>query len=391
MAKGSTKWKRVKLGEIVERHVERVRDVAAYSRFVGVDDLDTEDLRLRRHGVIGIDEVPPTFRFVFREGMVLVPTRRPRLRKCAVAPFDGLTGEKLLVLKPIARSDLHPAFVPHLLASPAVQNWNIGKEIGSVTPHFRWVDMAEFEFALPPVEEQRRIAAVLREVRTVIECATTLRDAASTNRRAWLRSSVEGLLRAAPRIVLLGELLDGSPDSGCSAPERDKPTGYWVLGLSSLTDSGYVASEYKAVDRTAAMLSARLFDGDLLITRSNTRERVGFVGRFVDDGREVSFPDTMMRLRASKNRVTPEWLELLLQSPPIRGAIQSMAAGTSASMKKINRRNLLTVRVPDISSTEQQRQVDAFTKLRDAEKTAASRVAKACELRRALIAEALQA
>ncbi|WP_437327892.1 restriction endonuclease subunit S [Sorangium sp. So ce381] len=184
MARTRAGWKRVKLGEIVERHVERAGDVAGYSKFVGVDHLDTQDLRLHRHGVIGVDEIPPTFRFVFRQGMVLVPTRRPRLRKCAVAPFDGLTGEKILVLKPTARSDLHPGFIEHLLASSPVQNWNIAKEVGSVTPHFRWTDMAEFEFILPPLEEQRRLAAVLQraadvacEFRNAADIGTKTRDA----------------------------------------------------------------------------------------------------------------------------------------------------------------------------------------------------------------------
>lgn len=176
MAKAAAKWKRVKLGDIVERHVQRVRETVGYSRFVGVDDLDTEDLRLRRHGVIGVDEIPPTFRFAFHEGMVLVPTRRPRLRKCAVAPFDGLTGEKILVLKPLARGDLHPEFVQHLLASSAVQNWNIGKEIGSVTPHFRWADMAEFEFELPPMDIQVHAA---RSFDALLRVDDSLRDAAS--------------------------------------------------------------------------------------------------------------------------------------------------------------------------------------------------------------------
>jgi type I restriction enzyme, S subunit len=74
MANRSVTWKRVKLGEVVERHVERAHELAGFSRFVGVDDLDSEDLRLRRYGVLGVDEIPPTFRFIFRQGMVLVPT-----------------------------------------------------------------------------------------------------------------------------------------------------------------------------------------------------------------------------------------------------------------------------------------------------------------------------
>lgn len=383
-------WKRVKISQIVERHVERSCDIGDHTKFVGVDDLDTEDLRLRRYGVIGVDELPPTFRFVFRKDMILVPTRRPRLRKCAVAPSDGLTGEKILVLKPIVRSDLFPGFVRHLLSSPPLQQWNIEKEVGSVTPHFRWGDMAEFSFALPPLERQQRIANLLDAMQYLVESYGALLNTARYARLAWLKTTTKNLLSSESKIVPLGELLDGSPDSGCSAPERDRDTGYWVLGLSALTESGYVASEYKAVERTAAMLSARLLDGDLLITRSNTRERVGFAGRFIGDDREVSFPDTMMRLHPNNKKASAEWLELLLQSSPIRSAIQATAAGTSASMKKINRRNLLAVMVPDVPIAEQQLLVDALLALRETERKLEVRIKCLQRMRRVLATEVFQ-
>jgi type I restriction enzyme S subunit len=138
------------------------------------------------------------------------------------------------------------------------------------------------------------------------------------------------------------------------------------------------------------MTSARLSDGDLLIARSNTRERVGFVGRFVDDGRQVSFPDTMMRLRPDTSRVSTECLEILLQAPQIRAAIQAAAAGTSASMKKINRKNLQAVCVPDLCHAQQEDLVKNFASLCMAERYAELRLAKSRKMYRALAEEALR-
>lgn len=158
MTEAQSGWKRARLDEIVERYVDRREDLDSFSSFVGVDDINSGDLVIRRHGTIDVDQLPPTFRYAFKRGMVLVPTRRPNLRKCAIAPFDGLTGEKVLVLAPLGRADVNPSLIPFILSSPAVQEWNISKQIGSVTPHFRWSDMAACKIALPPHEVQKSAA-----------------------------------------------------------------------------------------------------------------------------------------------------------------------------------------------------------------------------------------
>ncbi|HBR4038760.1 TPA: hypothetical protein L9U19_004890, partial [Klebsiella pneumoniae] len=90
--------------------------------------------------------------------------------------------------------------------------------------------------------------------------------------------------------------------------------------------------------------------GDMLISRSNTVERVGYVGIFSDERDDVSFPDTMMRLRPNPSLIIPDFLEALLQTTSSREYLMRIAAGTSASMKKINRANLLQMplKVPSI-------------------------------------------
>jgi type I restriction enzyme S subunit len=123
------------------------------------------------------------------------------------------------------------------------------------------------------------------------------------------------------------------------------------LGLTALTRNGYRRGDYKPVEKTSRMLAAKLCAGDLLISRSNTVDRVGYVGIFDEERDDVSFPDTMMRISADRKIVEPQYLEALLQSTTAREFLMRVSAGTSASMKKINRANLLKLElpVPDIN------------------------------------------
>jgi restriction endonuclease S subunit len=88
------------------------------------------------------------------------------------------------------------------------------------------------------------------------------------------------------------------------------------------------------------MLRALLKRGDVLVSRSNTADRVGFTGVFNEQREDISFPDTMMRLHVDEQRALPEYVVRALMSPQGRRHMQKVAAGTSASMKKINRKGL---------------------------------------------------
>lgn len=202
---------RVAIGDLVERLNERTPDPVAdgFEFFVGVDDLDADDLTLRRWGLIEDGDLPPTFRYVFPPGAVLFPTRRPALRKCAVAPFAGITGEKILVLQTKDALRLDPSFMPFLLGSEGVRGWVIAKAIGSVTPHFRWRDLAGYEVALPPLEEQRRVAAALAAADAVSDRLGRLTTAIERALDSYAHSAFS---RARWPERTLGELLEYASD-----------------------------------------------------------------------------------------------------------------------------------------------------------------------------------
>ena len=356
MGEGGLKpgWTRVAFGDVVRQVKEKLDPQrSGLERYIGGEHMDTDDLRLRRWGTIGENYLGPAFHMRFSPGQVLYGSRRTYLRKVAHADFPGICANTTYVLESRDPSVLLPDLLPFLMQTEAFHQHSKEQSKGSVNPYVNFSDLAWFEFALPPLREQERIVELLQAVKEMREGLRELNQANYRFARAWASSTVAKWQRAGP-VVQLGVVLLGSPESGSSAPPVTIETGRYVLSLSALGPAGYVSGALKRVPASAAMDKALLAKGDMLISRSNTRERVGFIGIYDGLGEgTVSFPDTMMRLRPNPKVIRPIFLEWLVQSPPVRNAIQATAAGTSASMKKINRGGLLSVPIPELSLIEQ--------------------------------------
>ena len=259
-----------------------------------------------------------------------------------------------------SKDDRHllPDLLPFICQTDRFFEHAVGTSAGSLSLRTNWRSLADYKFALPPLEKQRRQVDVLLAVDGSTEAFRVLVEAL----RRVESSTFDALVtRSRSRNVSLGELLVESPRNGCSAVEASYPTGHWVLTLDALTRSGYQPGRIKQVQPTAAMQAAALKPGELLISRSNTRELVGLAGTFDEGRRDVSWPDTMMRLRPDDSILRTRFLELFLRSTGGRRQIQSFAAGTSASMKKINGNSLRRLVVP-VPEPEDQ---DAITERTD--------------------------
>jgi type I restriction enzyme S subunit len=183
----------------------------------------------------------------------------------------------------------------------------------------------------------------------------------------------------------LGDLWVSSPRSGYSATASSQDTGHYVLTLTALSRAGYQPNQVKSVERIPEILRARLRVGDFLISRSNTIELVGLVGIFDEDRDDVSFPDTMMLLEIDERKILKRFLERYLLSAFARLYIQKIAAGTSASMKKINRGNLSTLPVPVPAMEAQFRILRIANAGRTAVKVAESRLEQTRTLKTCLL------
>ena len=150
------------------------------------------------------------------------------------------------------------------------------------------------------------------------------------------KASPLGLIPREWRALSVGDCLSESPQNGYSPQEAGEFTGKLMLGLGCLTQSGFLPIQLKnAPDKDPLIDRALLKDGDLLVSRANTRELVGLCGIYRAIGLPCSYPDLIMRLTPASG-VSSSFMELLLRHDRVRNQIKSSASGTSGSMVKIS-------------------------------------------------------
>ena len=352
-------------GEVVERRVERVSNDLAdeFDWWVGVDHLDGDCLRIRRMAENSEGGRPPTFLHAFRSGDVLFPTRRPALRKAALAATRGLTGEKVLVLR--VRDDrlLHPRFLPHLVFSGRVRNWAIKRAVGSVTPHFRWGDLAACPIWLPPLNDQASLSDALDRFHEALEAT---RDLVTAARRQEARA-FEGLVGDAGS-YRVDELCLEPPRNGtsprCNAEGRGYPTlsvGCLYTGVVNTRDNLKYA---ELEDETYAKF--RLHEGDVLVVRGNgNRELCGRAGMVVENETGCFFPDLLIRLRFDPEIVLPEYATIAWNSLPVHRELLGRAKSTNGIFK-INGKDVREHQLPAPDLPSQHEIVRHFRAVRDA-------------------------
>lgn len=167
-------WRRVKFGDVVRQCKEKADpETSGLERYIAGDHMDTDDLRLRRWGEIGSGYLGPAFHMRFKPGQVLYGSRRTYLRKVAVAEFEGICANTTFVLESKNPNELSPAFLPFLMQTEAFNDFSVKNSKGSVNPYINFSDLAKFEFALPPMDEQSRMADLFVEIEAARESYET--------------------------------------------------------------------------------------------------------------------------------------------------------------------------------------------------------------------------
>lgn len=204
VTKSKNGWTRVAFGDVVRQARDRVDpENTDLERYVAGEHMDTDDLKIRRWGLIGDGYLGPAFHMRFKPGHVLYGSRRTYLRKVAVADFEGVTANTTFVLESKDPDVLLPELLPFIMQTESFHDHSIKQSKGSVNPYINFSDLTWYEFALPPFQEQRRIAEVLEACIETTEALHRATRSAEIAFRAALRLM---MANAAWPTVSLGEL-----------------------------------------------------------------------------------------------------------------------------------------------------------------------------------------
>ena len=154
-------WRLVKFGDLVRKVNNRVDpELSGIARYVAGEHMDSDNLSITRWGIVGDGYLGPAFTMRFQPGQVLYGSRRTYLRKVALADFEGICANTTFVLE--TKSDeLLQEFLPHVMSTERFHEHSISKSKGSVNPYINFVDLNDYEFALPPIAEQHRIVQLM--------------------------------------------------------------------------------------------------------------------------------------------------------------------------------------------------------------------------------------
>lgn len=184
-------WTRVAFGDLVRKVNDKVdpRD-SGLERYVAGEHMDTDDLRIRRWGLIGDDYLGPAFHMRFKPGQVLYGSRRTYLRKVALADFEGITANTTFVLETKDPARLMPELLPFLMQTEAFHSYSIKHSKGSVNPYINFSDLEAFEFLLPPIQEQARLVEALSAAEKLAEVQQDLRARSESVFTALLKERI---------------------------------------------------------------------------------------------------------------------------------------------------------------------------------------------------------
>ncbi|MET7753884.1 restriction endonuclease subunit S [Streptomyces sp. NPDC005389] len=329
------------------------------------------------------DQGASSGKYAVQPGDVIFSKIRPALRKVALADFFGTCSADMYPLRP--GEEITAGFLSALLLSEGFSRYAESLSGRTGIPKVNRSDLAGYHFPLPPMEEQLRIVEVI--------------DAVSAQERTT-EASIAKLksVRAGTSSAMLDEfawdhtLVDATDDAirnGFSPVESEVWTGVQMLGLGCLTSAGFEPAQLKnAPSFVAADHAAMLRDGDLLMSRANTRELVGLAGVYRDVGSPCIYPDLMMRIRPSRNCAV-NFLAAVLMSSRTRRYVRSAAQGTSESMVKISANAVRRIPVPLPSLDEQARVLAALSSLSRQVDAEVGELAKLQALKRGLVDDLL--
>lgn len=253
---------------------------------------------------------------------------------------------------------------------PALERLAGGSTFKEVSPQ----SVRKLDLLLPPLSEQRAIAAVLDAVDDTIERTEAVIAATEELRRALLHELLTrgvpgmhsewkhvpglGTVPACWEVTTLGgciERIEAGRSPLCETrPARD---GEWgVLKVSSVSWGEFRPDENKALlQGVEPDTRFEIRAGDVILSRANTPDLVGRAVLVRTTPPRLLLSDKTLRLVPRPARISHEFLLLSLGTPASRAQISGAASGSSRSMFNVSQEALRDVQIALPPLDEQRR------------------------------------
>src|SRR5579875_3253123 len=364
-------WRRVRLSEVClinpRRPAALSRDADAPTTFVPMSAVDERLGTIAKPELRRFAELQRGYTY-FQRGDILFAKITPCMQngKHAIAreltDDIGFASTEFHVIRP--ESEVLPEWIHYFIRQPstlAAAERSFTGTAGQqrVPPEF----LGSIEIPLPPLQEQKRIVALLNEQMAVVErarlAAEAQTNAACALARAFVRTVFEGpQARRWPRVHLGEVLLDVR--NGVYKPEHFYGSGTRILKMFNIgrldgTWSLFRVDRLLLERREEALYSLQA--GDILMNRVNSRELVGKCAVVDHLVAGSVFESKNMRLRLKPNAAFPTYVAAFVNSSYGREQIEERTRQI-VGQATINRTDLNSIKIPLPPLEEQQRLAD---------------------------------
>lgn len=143
----------MKLKEIVRESRETFRGDMAGVPVVGLEHIVPKEILFSEYEI----DCDKTFSKAFHKGQVLFGRRRAYQKKAAIAQVDGVCSGDIMVLEVIP-GKMEPTLLPFIIQNDKFFDYAIQHSEGGLSPRVKWSAIADYEFSLPPLSEQKLLA-----------------------------------------------------------------------------------------------------------------------------------------------------------------------------------------------------------------------------------------
>jgi restriction endonuclease S subunit len=308
-----SKWNLIKFGDVAIHQKKSVdRDNTDLTRYVKGEHMGSEDLHLREWGELTDEYLGPAFIRKFEEGDILYGSRRTYLRKVVIAPFSGITSNTTFVIKANEKR-IDKRLLPFIMMSEGFTENSIRNSKGSVNPYINWKDIANYEFLLPPKDQQAKLAELLWAIDEVIgREKEVLKKIEKVKYQICLNSFFNG--KKVNRVFdislpksnwMLAPLREIVPDIeygiSISIPDNQDPNGIPIVSTAEIDREGNLDySIIRKIKYQKMNTRVTLKSGDVIFNWRNTAELIGKTAIFNQpegDKNDYTFASFLLRMR----------------------------------------------------------------------------------------------
>lgn len=152
-------WKQYELGQICDYIRDRIQTVENY--------ISTENMLPNKGGIYETITIPSGTVTVYQVGDILVSNIRPYFRKIWYADRDGGCSADVLCIR--AKDNVDSKYLYYLLSQQAFFDYVMSGAKGCKMPRGDKNQIMQWPVSLPPLAEQKRIAAILGSLDDKIE------------------------------------------------------------------------------------------------------------------------------------------------------------------------------------------------------------------------------